>query len=109
MLNSEYPLTYSASEETCLHAGTNFVKIKEFIRIKPDSFAMRDALRKQGPLSIAIGAGSLLSTYRSGIIEADDTRFCSGFLNHAVTLVGYFPGETTETERRNVPRCRLRR
>jgi len=51
----------------------------------------------------------MLSSYRSGIIEADDTKFCSGNLNHAVTLVGYFPGETTETERRDVPRCRLRR
>ena len=45
--------------------------------------------------------------YRSGVIPKGDRSWCTDSLNHAVTVVGYTPGDVKEDDEvMNVTQCR---
>ena len=96
-------------EGDCEHRGGKnaAIKVKDWYKVQANPHAIKRELKK-APLAVAIGAASKLYGYKSGVIEQGDESWCTANLNHAVTLVGYTPGElesrTTTTQ--VVPQCR---
>ena len=98
-------------EGTCEHnKSKRALKVRDWFQVQQDANAIKRELRI-APLSIAIGAGSKLYGYRSGVIEQGDESWCTQVKNHAVTLVGYTPGasSTSETTSQIVTQCRRKR
>jgi C1A family cysteine protease len=80
---AEYP--YTAKDGTCTSAG-GAIEVKDFTDVAPKSPSALAAAVAEGPVSIAIDAGSpLFSLYHGGIMK----RFCGQSLDHGVLLVGY--------------------
>ena len=85
-------------EGVCEHDKRNLaVKVKDWYQVQQDAHAIKRELRI-APLSIAIGAGSKLYGYKSGVIEQGDETWCTQTKNHAVTLIGYTPGDASTSE-----------
>jgi len=106
----EYNSGRTTVEGTCTHAQhETAVKVKDYVQIKEDPWAIRDKLRLQ-PLSIGIAVGNKLMRYSSGRVEGSDNSWCADWINHVVVTTGYSPGpsDTKETETKVVPQCRRR-
>lgn len=104
----EYTSGDSNTEGTCTHEDDKAVKIKDFMQLKSDPYLIRDELINHGPMSICISAGDKLFGYSSGVLEGDDSSWCDQWLNHAVALVGYTPGDTGSTKTETFTQCRRR-
>ena len=108
MAEEDYP--YTAVEGSCYYDSTEVeVGLKKWKWISSDTAYMRKDGLQKAPLSIAMAFGGKLSYYSSGVVPHDDDSWCSQWLNHAITIVGYEPGEEKVTEERTTQRCRARR
>lgn len=55
----------------------------------PSVSAIKQAIVDYGPVGSTVCVGPLLSAYRSGVFDADESSYCNGGVNHAVVLVGW--------------------
>ncbi len=88
MLTEDYP--YMNKKGKCKYDESKGVgKVKSYTRIISNSEEeMKTALYEKGPLSAAIFSLPLMF-YDGGIYEPWFDFFCSGDLDHAVTIIGY--------------------
>ena len=112
MYEEDYPYTSGTTptEGTCLHEETLIdKKVKTYSQVAVDPYAIRKELKK-GPLAVTMAFGQGLMQYKSGVIPASDSTYCSARLNHALTIVGYNTGsDTTQREEtKDVTTCRRR-
>jgi len=79
----QYP--YKGRDGTC-NAQGGLVEVKDYTDVKPKSPSALAAAVAEGPVSVAIDAGSILfQLYHGGIMK----HFCGTSLDHGVLLVGY--------------------
>jgi len=94
MYEGDYPYTsgLTVEEGECMHEPTLIDKrVKDYSLAPMDPYAIREQLNK-APMAVTMAFGNGLMSYSSGVIPAGDETFCSGRLNHALTLVGYNQG-----------------
>jgi C1A family cysteine protease len=88
---AQYP--YTAKDAKTCKDGSGNVEIKDFTDVKPKSPSALAAAVAEGPVSIAIDAGSpLFQLYHGGIMK----HFCGQSLDHGVLLVGYGTDKGTD-------------
>lgn len=61
----------------------------------PSVEAIKNAIYNYGPVSVAVCAGPVFSSYSGGIYSTNESSYCSGGINHAVALVGWNDAENT--------------
>ena len=107
MTNADYPYTsgQTGSAGSCMQDDSKYVaKVSYWGSVSTGVTDMISKLQER-VLTVAVAAGNdAWFQYDSGVVQPGD---CSGYLDHAVTLVGYEPGdgeteittyEVTETE-----------
>jgi hypothetical protein len=57
--------------------------------------AIKNAIYNYGPVSAAVCVGPVFEMYRGGIYSTDESSYCNGSINHAVSLVGWNDAENT--------------
>ncbi|XP_078063331.1 procathepsin L-like [Mustelus asterias] len=83
----DYPYT-ARNDDTCKFQKTKFVaKIRGFRRVKRRTRRLARAVRRIGPISVAIDAGGPFRWYKRGIYR--NRRCKTRGVNHAVLVVGY--------------------
>ncbi|XP_078054332.1 procathepsin L-like isoform X2 [Mustelus asterias] len=87
-INSARDYPYTARVNTCKFQKTKFVaKIRGFRRVKRRTRRLARAVRRIGPISVAIDAGGPFRWYKRGIYR--NRRCKTRGVNHAVLVVGY--------------------
>ncbi len=61
----------------------------------PSVDAIKNAIYNYGPVSVALCAGPVFSSYSGGIYSTNESSSCTGSINHAVDLVGWNDAENT--------------
>lgn len=110
MYEGDYPYTsgLTVEEGECMHEPTLIDKrVKDYSLAPMDPYAIREQLNK-APMAVTMAFGNGLMSYSSGVIPAGDETFCSGRLNHALTLVGYNQGINQQVEDKTITTCRRR-
>jgi len=84
-LAQSYP--YHAVQQRCNVKSKAIGTISGYARVKPgNEAAMKLALNRFGPLTVAVAITNEFNVYTSGIL---DIPSCSTEVNHAVVIVGY--------------------
>jgi len=92
MMETEAEYPYKGRDGKCAAKGGS-VEVKNFKDVAPKSPAALAAAVAEGPVSIAIDAGSILfQLYHGGIMK----HLCGTSLDHGVLLVGYGTDKGTD-------------